>query len=198
VTPGDPDVPRRRATVLGMTRTSLERCEDHELVAAFRAGSEAAFAEMHRRHAAPLLGFVRRMLHGTGADAEDAVQDAFIRAHLALRATDRPMALRAWLYMIARNRALDALRARRGSCPLDERGPALACADDPVETAAQREQVRRIVEELARLPERQRLALVQRELCGASHADVAEQLGTSVSATKSLIVRARTQMRAAA
>jgi RNA polymerase sigma factor (sigma-70 family) len=179
-----------------MNQTPLSRCDDADLVAAFRAGSEAAFTEMHRRYREPLLGFTRRMLRGTGLDAEDVVQDAFIRAHLALRATDRPMALRAWLYMITRNRALDALRTRRASCSLEERDAA-ACLGDPVQAALQRDELRRIVDELGRLPERQRLALVQRELCGESHADLADRLGTTVSATKSLIIRARTQLRAA-
>jgi RNA polymerase sigma-70 factor (ECF subfamily) len=99
--------------------------------------------------------------------------------------------------MIVRNRALDGLRARRASCSLDERQATVAGRSDPVDTAEQRDEVRRIVEELARLPERQRLALVQRELCGESHADLADRLGTTVSATKSLIIRARTQLRAA-
>ena len=183
-------------TVACMNQSPLTRCDDAELVAAFRAGSEAAFTEMHRRYREPLLGFTRRMLRGTGLDAEDVVQDAFIRAHVALRATDRPMALRAWLYMITRNRALDALRTRRASCTLEERDAA-ACLGDPVQAALQRDELRRIVDELGRLPERQRLALVQRELCGESHADLADRLGTTVSATKSLIIRARTQLRAA-
>jgi RNA polymerase sigma factor (sigma-70 family) len=164
-------------------------------VAAFRAGSEAAFTEIHDRYREPLTAFTRRMLRGTGLDAEDVVQDALIRAHVSLRATDRPMALRAWLYMITRNRALDGLRARRQSRALDDCDPAGGPCD-PVESALQRDELRRIVEELGRLPERQRLALVQRELCGASHADLADQLGTTVSATKSLIIRARTQLRA--
>jgi RNA polymerase sigma factor (sigma-70 family) len=179
-----------------MNHTPLTRCEDAALVAAFRAGSEDAFTEMHQRYREPLLAFARRMLRGTGLDAEDVVQDAFVRAHVALRATDRPMALRAWLYMITRNRALDGLRARRASCPLEERD-SVAGSCDPVESALQRDELRRIVDELARLPERQRLALVQRELCGVSHVDLADQLGTTVSATKSLIIRARTQLRAA-
>ena len=179
-----------------MHQTPLTRCEDAELVAAFRAGCEDAFTEMHRRYREPLLAFTRRMVRGTGLDAEDVVQDAFVRAHAALRATDRPMALRAWLYMITRNRALDGLRARRAICALDERDAATpAC--DPVEAAMQRDELRRIVDELGRLPERQRLALVQRELCGESHTDLADRLGTTVSATKSLIIRARTQLRAA-
>ena len=119
-----------------------------------------------------------------------------MRAHVALRATDRPMALRAWLYMITRNRALDGLRAGRASCPLEDRDPAGAWCD-PVESAMRRDELPRLVEELGRLPERQRLALVQRELCGRSHADLADQLATTVSATKSLIIRARTQLRTA-
>jgi RNA polymerase sigma factor (sigma-70 family) len=196
MTPGEPRPGGLDDTVASMNQTPLDRCEDAELVAAFRAGSQDAFTEMHRRYREPLLAFARRMLRGTGLDAEDVVQDAFIRAHLALRATDRPMGLRAWLYMIARNRALDGLRGRRASCSLEERDTA-AGPGDPVEAAIQRDELRRIVEELARLPERQRIALVRRELCGTSHADLADQLGTTVSATKSLIIRARTQLRIA-
>ncbi len=195
VTPEEPLRAPRAATVPGMHRTPFDRCEDPELVAAFRAGSEAAFSEMHHRYAEPLVAFAGRMLRGTGLDAEDVVQDAFIRAHLALRATDRPMALRAWLYMITRNRALDGLRARRPSCPLED--ATLACPSDPVAATLQREELDRVVADLAALPERQRLALVQRELCGTSHAALADQLGTTVSATKSLIIRARTQLREA-
>jgi RNA polymerase sigma factor (sigma-70 family) len=195
VTPGEPRRAGAAATVRYMNPTPFDRCEDPELVAAFRAGSEAAFSEMHHRYAEPLVAFAGRMLRGTGLDPEDVVQDAFIRAHLALRATDRPMALRAWLYMIARNRALDGLRARRPACPLEE--TTLACPSDPVEATLQREELRRVVAELGALPERQRLALVQRELCGTSHAALADQLGTTVSATKSLIIRARTQLREA-
>jgi RNA polymerase sigma factor (sigma-70 family) len=196
-TPGEIGVPPGGDTVTCMNPTPLHRCDDAELVAAFRAGSEPAFTEMHRRYAEPLQQFARRMLHGTGVDAEDVVQDAFVRAHLALRATDRPMALRAWLYMITRNRALDGLRARRACCSLDTRDATLAGPADPADAALQRDELQRIVGELARLPERQRLALVQRELCGASHAELADRLGTTVSATKSLIIRARTHLREA-
>jgi RNA polymerase sigma factor (sigma-70 family) len=181
-----------------MTPTVLSQCPDEELVAAFRAGSEPAFAEIHNRYVDPLLVFARRMLRGSGLDADDVVQDAFIRAHAGLRATDRPMALRAWLYMIVRNRALDALRSRgHGSCELEDRHLAVVPAHDPAEAAVQRDELRRVVAEIGRLPERQRLALVQRELCGTSHADLAARLRTSVPATKSLLIRARAQLRAA-
>jgi RNA polymerase sigma factor (sigma-70 family) len=181
-----------------MTPTVLSQCPDEELVAAFRAGSEPAFAEIHNRYADPLLVFARRMLRGSGLDADDVVQDAFIRAHAGLRVTDRPMALRAWLYMIVRNRALDALRSRgHASCELEDRHLAVVPAHDPAEAAVQRDELRRVVEEIGRLPERQRLALVQRELCGTSPADLAARLRTSVPATKSLLIRARAQLRTA-
>jgi RNA polymerase sigma-70 factor, ECF subfamily len=179
-----------------MTTTAMGRRQDEELVAAFREGSDAAFTAIHHRYAEPLTAFAARMLRGTGLDAEDVVQDAFVRAHHALRATDGPMALRAWLYMIVRNRALDALRARRQTVTF-EAGREPACLTGPVEAVLQSDELRSVVAELGRLPERQRLALVQRELCGASHQAVADQLGTTVSATKSLIIRARTQLRAA-
>jgi hypothetical protein len=77
VTQGEPCAARPTATVTTMNQTPLQRCDDAELVAAFRSGSEAAFTEMHRRYADPLLLFTRRMLRGTGIDAEDVVQDAF-------------------------------------------------------------------------------------------------------------------------
>src|ERR1044072_2317967 len=88
---------------------------DDELVLRFRNGDDAAFSEIHRRFRAALTACARRMLHGSGHDPEDVIQDAFIRAYRGLRVTDRPMALRPWLYMIVRNRALDTLRAPQRS-----------------------------------------------------------------------------------
>jgi RNA polymerase sigma factor (sigma-70 family) len=183
--------------VLDMTPAPAQTLTDEELVAAFRRGCERAFAEIDRRYRDPLAGFAARMLRGTGLDAEDVVQDALIRAHAALRATDRPMALRAWLYMITRNRALDLLRARHPQAgELDEHRLSLVPTCDAAETAMRRDELARVVEEIGRLPERQRLALVQRELCGTSHADLAVQLDTTVQGCKSLLIRARTQLRA--
>src|ERR687897_361583 len=83
---------------------------DDELVARFRSGDDAPFDEIPRRYRRPLTAFARRLLGASGGDSEDVVQESFMRAYRGLRATDRPMALRAWLYMIVRNRALDELR----------------------------------------------------------------------------------------
>jgi RNA polymerase sigma factor (sigma-70 family) len=181
-----------------MTAQPRSRLTDDELVAQFRLGDDSAFSEIHRRYRAALTAFARRMLHGCGHDAEDVVQDAFIRAYRGLRVTDRPMALRPWLYMIVRNRALDELRApQRTNAYDDEVRVRPVTAADPAQRFADNEEMRQIVAEIARLPERQRMALVMREFDGRSHAETARALDTTVPATKSLIIRARSNLTAA-
>src|SRR3954469_14981273 len=173
--------------------------DDERLVALVRSGSDAAFGAIHDRYRDRLVAFARRLLAGTGYDAEDVVQDAFIRALHGLRTTDTEMHLRPWLYMIVRNRAMDDLRRpARVAAELDDVEHLAPARDaDPAARAAEREQLREIVAEMQRLPERQKLALVMRELDGASHVQMAERLGTSIPATKSLLVRARPTVPAA-
>jgi RNA polymerase sigma factor (sigma-70 family) len=183
---------------LPLSTLPLTTLSDDELVARFRCGDDAPFDEVHRRYHGALLAFARRMLNATGHDAEDVVQDAFIRAYRGLRVTDRPMALRPWLYMIVRNRALDELRGpqRAGAYDDDFALNAVPTAD-AADCAEQRDEMRRLVAEIARLPERQRIALVLREFDGCSHVETAQRLHTTVPATKSLIIRARSNLHAA-
>ena len=171
---------------------------DDELVARFRTGDDAPFDEIHRRYRGALLAFARRMLRGSGHDADDVVQDALLRAYRGLRVTDRPMALRPWLYMIVRNRALDDLRSPpRAGAYEDDIGVQAVPAADAAHRAQERDEMRRLVAEIGRLPERQRLALVLREFDGCSHVETARRLCTTVPATKSLIIRARSTLGAA-
>jgi RNA polymerase sigma factor (sigma-70 family) len=180
-----------------MTTAPLATLTDDQLVLRFRNGDDAAFSEIHRRFRAALTAFARRMLHGSGHDAEDVVQDAFIRAYRGLRATDRAMALRPWLYMIVRNRALDELRAPRRADAYDDESTRMHAVPDadPARHCEQRDEIRFIVDEIARLPERQRMALVMREFDGRTHAETARALDTTVPATKSLIIRARSNLK---
>ncbi len=181
-----------------MIARPLTSLSDDELVARFRNGADAPFEEIHRRYRPGLIAFARRMLRGSGHDADDVVQDAFVRAYRGLRATDSPMTLRPWLYMIVRNRALDDLRAPARAGALDDDFALAAVpAADAASCVQQREDVRALVAEIARLPERQRLALVMREFDGRSHAETARRLRTTVPATKSLLTRARSNLGAA-
>lgn len=167
---------------------------DEQLVARFRAGDDAAFTEIHRRYRPALLAFATKMLHASGHDPDDVVQDALIRAFRGLRATCGPMAVRPWLYMIVRNRALDELRCRQ---PLEYDDAQSGRADlfaDPAQRVGDQDELRRIVAEIGRLPRRQRMALLLRELDGCTHAETARALQTTVPGTKSLLVRARSNL----
>ena len=160
-----------------MIARPLTDLSDDELVARFRSGDDAPFDEIHRRYRGPLHRLRAAHAQGTGHDADDVVQDAFIRAYRGLRVTDRPMALRPWLYMIVRNRALDELRSpQRAGAYDDEFALNAVPTTDAAQCVQERDEMRRLVAEIARLPERQRMALVMREFDGCSHVETARRL----------------------
>ncbi len=159
-------------------------------MALFRAGDDRAFGVIHDRYRARLLAYARQMLGGSRQDAEDALQDVFLRAYAALRASDRPVSLRAWLYRVAHNRCIDQLRRPVPTPAAVFEVSRTPPPDTPGETE-RREDLRRLVEDVRRLPEQQRSALLMRELEGLSYAELATALGVTVPAVKSLLVRAR-------
>jgi RNA polymerase sigma factor (sigma-70 family) len=162
---------------------------DEQLVALFRAGHDEAFRVIHDRYRQRLFAYTRQMLTQR-QDAEDALQDIFVRAYSGLRANRRELALRAWLYRVAHNRCIDELRRPAPPPPVVMelmRSP----VHDPIAEADQRESLRRLIADVRRLPDQQRSALLMRELGGMSYADMAGALGVTVPAVKSLLVRAR-------
>lgn len=183
-----------------MTTVLLHPCArtvpaDAILVARVRAGDDVAFTTLVRRHERALVAYARQVLGGAHHDAEECVQDAFVRALGFLRArTDRDIALRPWLYRIVRNACLDRLRGRAGrpTVALEALAGVLHdAAGDPHAALGRREQLRLLVGGLQQLPERQRAALVGHELEGRPHAELAGTLGVSVGASKALVCRAR-------
>src|SRR6187401_869078 len=113
---------------------------DEQLVALFRAGSDEAFGVLHDRYRQRLFAYIRQMLaHHSRQDAEDVLQDVFVRAFGALRTDEREI-----------NEM--------------SRKPLL----DPVDEAQRRDDLKRLVADVGRLPEQQRSALLMRELNGLS------------------------------
>ena len=169
------------------------RPDDAELARRVASGDAAAFASVDQRHRKPLIRYARTLLRRSEHDAEDVVQDVLIRAHAKLRDGDGPDELRPWLYRLVRNRAIDEVRrARWGDEALGDE--ALLAGDeraDPDAMLRRKESIRRLVDDLADLPPRQRTALLARELDGQSAEDVAAQLGVSVAAAQMLATRAR-------
>jgi len=170
---------------------------DEELVRRFRAGDEDAFRVIHDRYRARLFVYARQMLRGSPQDAEEALQDAFVRAHAALRTDARDVSLRAWLYRIVHNRCIDELRRPEPPSP-----ESLALLhpppEDPIAATLRRESLRRLVTDIGRLPEQQRAALLMRELGGMSYEEVAAALEITVASVKSTLTRARMSLTTAA
>ncbi len=169
---------------------------DDELVALLRLGEGEALAEIARRHRSTMLAVARPLLAGTAYDAEDAVQDALIRAQRALPATTGPLVLRAWLAVVVRNRALD-LRRRRDS-NFDELPVTLVARNDVGEEVVRRDELRATVRALRALPDRQRTALVGHVMEDVPHREMARRLDTTVPAVKALVNRAREGLAVAA
>ncbi len=136
------------------------------------------------------------MLAGSHADAEDVLQDVFVRAYPGLRANGRELSLRPWLYRIAHNRCVDELR-RPMPPVLEPLELAPSPAGDPVVQSEQRESLRRLIVDIRRLPDQQRSALLMREMSGMAYGEIAGVLELSVPAVKSLLVRARVGLAAA-
>ncbi len=168
---------------------------DEQLLTLFRGGREDAFRALHDRYHERLLSYVRHMLRGS-SEAEDVVQDVFLRAYGALRSGDRDIAVRPWLYRVAHNRCIDYVR--RAPAPPLQPDELLPGGTDPVAEAERREDLQRLVADLHNLPEQQRSALIIRELEGLSYADLAATIGVTVPAVKSLLVRARSGLADAA
>jgi RNA polymerase sigma factor (sigma-70 family) len=180
---------------VGLSRVSLagpllRLRTDDQLVALFRAGHDEAFGIIHDRYRQRLFAYARQMLSGSRSDAEDVLQDVFLRAYHALRADRRPIALRAWLYRVAHNRCIDQIR-RPAPAPEDIYELNRGVPSDPMAEAERREDLRRLIVDVRALPEQQRSALLMREMEGLSYNDLAEALGVTVPAIKSLLVRAR-------
>jgi RNA polymerase sigma-70 factor (ECF subfamily) len=164
------------------------------LVARALDGDAGAFEEIVRRHERRVLGLARRLL-AQPQDAEDAAQEAFLRLYRALARLDPERPLLPYLYRITVNVCRDLGRRRpRPALPLDE----MDAADEPAAPGADPAEASRLAEErriaaaaLRALPEKQRAALVLRDVQGLSTREVAEVLGTSEVTVRTQISRAR-------
>jgi RNA polymerase sigma factor (sigma-70 family) len=176
--------------------TVLAHENDERLVALARAGDDRAFAVIVDRYREPLRRHCRRFL--APASADDAVQQTFINAYAALtgaRAT-APLALRPWLYRIARNAALNIARdPQLGLGPVPDE---LHGAEQPEDVVDRRETFDRVIGAVRALPASQRQVIVRHAWAGDSHEEIAADLGLSPGAIRQLAYRARGTLRAAA
>src|SRR5919197_5271109 len=172
-------------------RSPLLRLQsDERLVALIVAGHDRAFEVLFDRYQSRLLAFCRHLV-GSLQDAEDLLQEVFVAAHTAMLADERAINARPWLYRIARNRCLNFLRRpnAEGQDSMDVHPHANGTTT--LEQVQRREEVRAIFADVHELPETQRAALVLREIDDLSYTEIAQAMGTTLPAVKSLLVRAR-------
>lgn len=128
------------------------------------------------------------------SQADDVVQEALIKAHVALLDGAEPEVLTAWLFRIVRNTAIDARRGTRIHDQLDENYDGV---EQPPQALERRSEIAALVAAINALPRSQREAIVQREFEGRGHAEIALALGQSPGAVRQLIHRARNSLREA-
>ena len=185
------------------------RDPDIRLMLRVRAGDQAAFAELVERYQHRLVGVMHHLV-GHADEAEDLAQEVFLRVYRT-RAKYTPKAKFAtWLFTIANNLALNALRdrQRRPQVPLDAResgplGPRpaeqlVAERDRPPAHQMQQAELAAVVRRaLDGLNDRQRMAVVLNKFEDMNYAEIAEVMGLSTKAVKSLLSRARSRLREA-
>jgi RNA polymerase sigma factor (sigma-70 family) len=128
-------------------------------------------------------------------EAADVVQQTFLAAYSAIVSSEKLILLRPWLYTIARNRCYSAFRARREQ-PTGE-VVVESVSDGLTAHVLRREDLRRLLVDIGRLPEDQRAALVLAGLGTLSHREVADRLGVAPTKVKALVFQARESLLAA-
>lgn len=178
-------------------REPAEAEEEREWVRRCRQGDEAAFRELLRRYRGRALFLAAQILRDR-TEAEDVVQEAFLRVFRSIRKFRGDASFYSWLYRIVVNLCMD-----RGRCVPSRRTVALDPDQDVSDAAASRErfepesvetrlQVHALLDQLG---DELRVTLLLREVAGLSYAEIAEQLGVPIGTVRSRLSAAREQFR---
>ena len=184
---------------------AVVRDYDAQLMLAFQRGDELAFQELIERNHSRVIGLAYRFV-GSRAEAEDLAQEVFLRIYRA-RHTYRPTAkFSTWMFRIAANVSLNALRdrARRrddvsiGQLSGEDRGPFTVPdpeAPAPDHRMGRSELEQKVREAISELPEKEQIAVVLNKYEGMNHTDIARTIGCTTMAVKSLLARARDNLK---
>lgn len=153
---------------------------------------QRALARAYRRHHQAIYRYCLTIV-GNPDDAQEALQNTMVKALRALQGERREIQLKPWLYRIAHNESIEILRKRHEASEIDVE--AEASGVELAETAARRERLRHLLADLDRLPERQRAALVMRELGGLSFEAIGEAFDTSNAVARQTVYEARLGLR---
>lgn len=174
---------------------------DSQLIREIKDGNVELYAELIDRYERKILAFIYHMLKSANLEmlAEDLCQETFYKAFRSLQTfREVEASFSTWLYTIARNTVLSELRKQRaGSVSLEESGyvPHAPQESTPEQSVLRNEKVMLVRDAINNLPEKQRSALILREYDQLDYQEIANILGQTVSAVKSLLFRARASVR---
>ena len=170
-----------------------ETASDGDIVRAVLAGDRERYAQLVERYRDRYARYAARMLGSIDA-AEDAVQDAFVRAFDQLAQCEDPNKFVGWFFLILRNRCFAEQRRNRTQAPL-EAADGVAAADRTEGGAESAERRRALQHALLELTADQREVFVLKHVEGLSYGEIAERLSTSVPSLKMRMHRAYDRLR---
>jgi RNA polymerase sigma-70 factor (ECF subfamily) len=164
------------------------------VIEAAKAGDLAAFEQLMRQYERMVLVTALRLL-GSTEDAQDASQEVFLKLYRNLGKVESSGAFSGWLYRVTVNTCHDLRRRRPASVALQEAGEIASGDADPQQLTAEEERRRVLQLSLRMLSEKEREALVLRDLEGLSTEEVARVLGSSEATVRSQISKARVKVK---
>jgi RNA polymerase sigma factor (sigma-70 family) len=175
---------------------------DSQLIREIKDGNVELYAVLMTRYQKKILSFIQQLLRNAKLEllAEDLCSETFYKAFRSLHSfREVDASFSTWLYTIARNTVLSELRKQRSAhVSLDDASyiPMAPLEATPEQSLLRNEKVAKVREAINRLPEKQRSALILREYDGLDYQEIANILGQTVSAVKSLLFRARSSVKA--
>lgn len=163
---------------------------DDELMGRVQRGDQQAFRTLYDRYKAQLFIYCLRMVNDRDA-AMDVLQDVFIRIHTRREKYEQGTNFAGWIHTIARNLCLNAKRGARDHTSFDETMPYAGSIASDGDVALRQ----RLADEIARLPDLYREALVLREYEDHSYQEIAEIIGVTIATVKFRIFKAREVLR---
>ena len=172
----------------------LETVGEARIVAQALAGSQSAFEQIVRRYQRPIISLIARMT-GDRALAEDLAQETFVKAFRSLAAFDTTRRLSSWLFRIAHNTAIDAMRrSRPAQVPIETVPSAADAPDEPLDPVERQELGNALEAALDALRPDQRAAIVLRYENGLSFDEIGTILGVPEVTARSHVHRARKEL----
>lgn len=175
----------------------MEELTDLQLIEEVRNGKRRAFTELMRRYQQRVYWVARRIV-GTHEDADDIAQETFVKAYIALGDFRGESSFFTWLYRIAVNLSLNAVRKRQLVNYLRESdiiNRIFPSSEDPARDVEFKETESRLQEAIARLPEKQRAVFVMRYYDEMSYEEISEVMKTSVGGLKANFFHALRKVR---